>query len=49
MPIYVKLLNGETIPLDVKTSDTIEKVKDKIEEIKEIPSILQLLTFNGEE
>ena len=45
--IYVKLANGETLPLDVKPSDSIANLKAKIEEDKGIPKNYQRLTYQN--
>jgi ubiquitin C len=37
MQIYVKMLTGKMITLDVKPSDTIEKVKAKFQKKEGIP------------
>ena len=34
MQIYIKTLTGKTIQLDVEPSDTIENIKDKIQDIE---------------
>jgi ubiquitin C len=47
--IFVKTLNGIKITLDVEGSDTIERVKAKIQERLEIPSSLQRLIFEDNE
>ena len=49
MQIFVKTLTGNTITLDVKASDQIDSVKDKIFDIEGIPPSQQKLFFDGTE
>ena len=44
--IFVKTLTGETITLEVATSDTIENVKNMIDKKEDIPPDLQTLMFH---
>ena len=49
MQILVKTLTGKNFILDVEPSDTIEKVKKKIQDKEGFLSGIQQLTFDGEE
>jgi ubiquitin C len=47
MQIFIKILSGRTITLEVDASDTIEIIKKKIEDKEGTPTKQQQLYFGG--
>lgn len=47
--IFIKTLQGKTITIEVKDTDTISSIKDKIRDIEGIPQDQMRLVFNGKQ
>lgn len=47
MQIFVRTVTGRTITLEVEPTDSIENVKQKIQDVEGLPPADQTLIFNG--
>lgn len=49
MMIKVKTLTGKEIEIDIEPSDSIERIKERLEEKEGIPPVQQRLIFGGKQ
>ena len=47
MQIFIKLLTGKTITVNVASTDTVTQVKQKVQELQQVPASEQRLIYSG--